>query len=202
MVDLQEGKLAIQLARQAIRTYLQQTSNPPLSLSHNFTTKSGVFVTLHTHPQNNLRGCIGIPYPIMSLKKAIQEAAVSVTHDPRFHPLKKEELQNITIEITILTPPILISVNNTQEYTKAIEIGRDGLIIEKGPFKGLLLPQVPIEQKWDVDEYLAHTCMKAGLSPDAWKDDDTKIYNFSGQIFYELSPNGEIEEKKIDGSHH
>lgn len=83
---------------------------------------------------------------------------------------------------------------------KKIKIGKDGLIAEKGYFKGLLLPQVPIEQGWDVEEFLNQTCMKAGLPPDSWIDKDTKIYQFSGQIFTEMSPKGDIKEKKIDGS--
>ena len=81
-----------------------------------------------------------------------------------------------------------------------IKIGRDGLIVEKGYFKGLLLPQVPIEQGWDTEEFLNQTCQKAGLNLDAWIDNDTSIYRFTGQIFHEVSPNGDIEEKRFDGS--
>lgn len=137
----------------------------------------------------------------MPLQQAITEAALSVIQDPRFPPLRREELSNVVIEITVLSQPLLISINSPKDYMKKIEIGKDGLIAEKGYFKGLLLPQVPIEQGWDVEEFLNHTCMKAGLPPDSWIDNDTKIYQFSGQIFTEMSPKGDIEEKKIDGSH-
>ena len=170
------------------------------SLSQNFSQKSGVFVTLHTYPKQQLRGCIGIPYPMMPLENAIMEAAQSATHDPRFPPLKKDEINRVIVEVTILTPPIKILVENPQQYLKEIKIGRDGLIAEQGHYKGLLLPQVPVEQGWNVEEFLTQTCLKAGLLPDAWFDSDTILYRFSGNIFYELSPNGDIREKKIDGS--
>ena len=200
MLRLNEGKLAVNLARNTIENQLQKTKESKPQLTQIFTQKSGVFVTLHTHPQKLLRGCIGIPYPIMPLQQAIIEAALSVIQDPRFPPLTREELTDVVIEITLLSPPTRISINSPQDYMKKIIIGKDGLIAEKGYFKGLLLPQVPIEQGWDVEEFLNQTCMKAGLPPDSWIDRDTKIYQFSGQIFTEMSPKGDIREKKIDGS--
>ena len=136
----------------------------------------------------------------MSLKDAIAEGAQSVTRDPRFPPLVESELDNIIIEVTILTKPELIRADDPTDYALKVEIGRDGLIVEQGFYKGLLLPQVPVEQGWDKEEFLSHTCMKAGLLPDAWFDKSTKISKFSGQIFTELEPHGEIKEKKIDGS--
>jgi len=120
--------------------------------------------------------------------------------DPRFPPLEIDELDRIIIEVTVLTKPEVIKVDDPKDYVEHIKIGRDGLIVEQGFYKGLLLPQVPVEQGWDKEEYLSHTCMKAGLMPDAWFDKSTKIYRFSGQIFTETVPDGEIKEKKIDGS--
>jgi uncharacterized protein (TIGR00296 family) len=136
----------------------------------------------------------------MSLRDAIIEGAKSVTRDPRFPPLAENELDNIIIEVTILTKPELIEVNQPQDYLSNIEIGRDGLIVELGLYKGLLLPQVPIEQGWDKEEFLSHTCMKAGLLMDSWVDKNTKIFKFSGQIFTEIKPRGKIREKNLDGS--
>ena len=153
-------------------------------------------------PGHDLRGCIGIPLPVMPLQEAIIESAQSVTQDPRFLPLKKQELDTIILEVTILTKPELIKVKQPQDYLTNIEIGRDGLIVEQGFSKGLLLPQVPIEQAWDKEEFLANTCMKAGLLPDAWIDKNTKIYKFSGQIFTETKPRGTIKEKCLNGSDH
>jgi len=173
---------------------------PEIELPGVFNEKHGAFVTIHTYPKYELRGCIGVPLSVMSLKEAIVEGATSATRDPRFPPLSPDELDNIVVEVTVLTEPELIRVDKPRDYLSEIEIGRDGLIVEQGFFKGLLLPQVPVEQGWDKEEFLSHTCMKAGLMPDAWFDKNTKIYRFSGQVFTEIKPRGEIKEKKIDGS--
>jgi hypothetical protein len=202
MLTITEGTQAVQFARQAVEEYIKNHKKPSSSLGKSFHEKQGVFVTLHTYPSHDLRGCIGIPLPVMSLQDALIESAQSATQDPRFPPLKKQELDAIILEVTILTKPELIKVKQPQDYLKSIEIGRDGLIVEQGFYKGLLLPQVPIEQAWDKEEYLAHTCIKAGLMPDAWIDKNTKIYKFSGQIFTETKPRGSVKEKRLNGSDH
>jgi uncharacterized protein (TIGR00296 family) len=201
MLNLEEGTKAVQFARQVIQDYVQQTKNSIPALGSSFQEKQGVFVTLHTYPDHELRGCIGIPLPVMSLQSAILEAAQSVTQDPRFPSLQKEELDAILVEITILTKPQLIKVKEPKDYPTHIDIGRDGLIVEHGFYKGLLLPQVPVEQAWEKEEYLSHTCMKAGLPPDAWFDKSTKISKFQGQIFTEKKPRGLIQETYLDGFH-
>lgn len=199
MLDLEEGKKAVRFAREIIENYVRKKEIKLKDLGEKFSEKKGAFVTIHTYPEHDLRGCIGIPLPIMPLKNSIYEAAVSATRDPRFPPLSEEELDRIVVEVTILTKPEIIKVNNPSEYPSKIKIGRDGLIVEQGFYKGLLLPQVPVEEKWDEEEFLSHTCMKAGLMPDAWLEKETRIYRFSGQIFTELTPRGEIEEKKLNG---
>lgn len=201
MLSLNEGIKAVQLARDTITQYVQNKKVPFSVLSGIFKEKQGVFVTLHTYPENNLRGCIGVPLPIMDLKTAIIESAKSATRDPRFPPLEKNEIKKVIIEVTVLTTPELIKVNEPKEYLSQIEIGKDGLIVEQGFNKGLLLPQVPVEQGWNKEEFLTHTCLKACLLPDAWFDKTTKISKFSGQIFSEIKPNGQIKEKKLDGSY-
>ena len=198
MLTIKDGEKAVKLAREIVERYTRKEELPKLEKYRGvFDEKRGVFVTINTYPTHNLRGCIGIPEPIMPLKNAIREAAVSATHDPRFPPLKENELDNIVIEVTILTKPQLVKVNKPQEYLEKIKIGRDGLIAEQGFYKGLLLPQVPVEQGWDVEEFLSHTCWKAGLPFDAWFDENTKIYKFEGQIFTEVKPKNGIVEKKI-----
>ena len=117
-----------------------------------------------------------------------------------FPILKKDELDYIIVEVTILTPPVEIKIEKPEDYLSNIEIGRDGLIVEQGFYKGLLLPQVPVEQGWDKEGFISHTCMKAGLLPDAWFDKNTRIFKFSGQVFTEIKPRGEIKEKKLNGS--
>ncbi|HDO19878.1 MAG TPA: TIGR00296 family protein [Thermoplasmatales archaeon] len=197
MLTIEEGREAVKFAREVVDNYVKGKTYKK-KLEGKFKEKAGAFVTLLTFPKRELRGCIGIPEPVYELGHIIEEVAKSATHDPRFPPLSEEELPNIIVEVTILTPPELIKVGNPKEYLDSITIGRDGLIVEKGFYRGLLLPQVPVEYNWDVEEFLCHTCMKAGLPPDAWIDRETKIYRFSGQIFAEKEPYGEVEERRID----
>ncbi len=95
------------------------------------------------------------------------------------------ELDNIEVEVSVLTKPELIIVDKPTEYPSKIRVGEDGLIVELGYYRGLLLPQVPLEWKWDVNDFLANTCMKAGLSSDCWLKPTIKIYKFKSQIFCE-----------------
>jgi hypothetical protein len=197
MLSKEEGKQAVTLARNIVESTVKKESTESYTLPNVFNKKHGSFVTLHTASNHLLRGCIGIPESIMSLQKAITEAAISVTHDPRFPPLSSDELSTIIIEVSILSPPEQIQVTQPKEYLNQIEIGRDGLIVEQGFHKGLLLPQVPVEQDWDKETFLSQTCLKAGLLPDAWFDKQTKIFTFTGQIFSEEKPYGVIREKKL-----
>ncbi|KYC54048.1 MAG: hypothetical protein AMQ74_00193 [Candidatus Methanofastidiosum methylothiophilum] len=197
MYDLDEGKKLVLFARKNIENYLQYRKNIEIQeVPKSFRDKCGVFVTLHTYPLNNLRGCIGYPEPIMPLIDALLDASVSsATRDPRFPRVRLEEMKNITIEITVLTPPELIKVENPAQYPSKIEIGKDGLIIELGFRKGLLLPQVAVEENWNEEDFLCYTCRKAGLPLDCWLDNRAMIYKFQGQIFSETKPEGEIIEK-------
>ena len=198
MLNFDEGKTATLFARDVIESHLLKTkqNNPTLSIV--FQEKRGVFVTIHSYPDHELRGCIGIPYPVMSLKSAIIEAASSVIRDPRFLPLTEKELNHILVEITILTKPQPLKVMKPELYPQHINIGKDGLIINHRGRSGLLLPQVPVEQGWNAEDFLTHICLKAGLPPDAWFEEDADIQTFSGQIFTEILPNGAIEEKTLD----
>jgi AmmeMemoRadiSam system protein A len=140
--------------------------------------KTGLFVTLRKSHQ--LRGCIGYVEGIKPLQKAVAEMSVAAAfEDPRFPSVNKDEVENIEIEISVLSP--LETISDTTQ----IEIGKHGLIIEQGLMRGLLLPQVAIEYDWDVLTFLEQTCQKAGLSADAWKDESTKIQIFSAEIFSE-----------------
>ena len=210
--SLEDGKFAINLAREAVKTFIE-TGNKitvPKKVPEQFKEKCGVFVTLRTlkkefgELKKNLRGCIGFPYPSLPLVEAIIDSAISsATRDSRFHPpfgpgpVVPKELTEIIFEVSILTPPELIKVNNPQDYLSKIKIGRDGLIAEKGHFKGLLLPQVPVEWNWTVEQYLEHTCNKAYMPIDSWKKKETKIYAFQAIIFEEVKPLGEIKRKEI-----
>ena len=127
----------------------------------------------------------------------IESAKSSAVSDPRFPIVVIDELNEIIIEVTILTPPKLLQVKDPKEYLKKIKIGRDGLIVKSGGRSGLLLPQVPIDWNWTVEEFLEHTCGKAWLPENCWKDLNTEIYSFSGIIYQEVEPNGEVVLKEI-----
>lgn len=193
MLSKSEGKRLVELARQTVEDYLKKGEFRIKETE--FKEKRGVFVSIHTHPDHELRGCIGYSHPIFPLGEATQKAAISAAFkDTRFPSLSIDELDRVIFEVSILTKPELIEVENPKEYLDKIEIGKDGLMMEYGFHKGLLLPQVPLnfEPKWDVETFLQHTCMKSNLSRDSWLDERVKIYKFQCQIFKEKKPNGEI----------
>ena len=194
-MKLEEGEKLVRYARRVIENHVNGRDTEEME---NFDEKRGVFVTLHTYPDKMLRGCIGIPEPVMPLNKAIKEAAISACHVPRFPPLGREETDSVVVEVTVLTPPQLLKCK-PDEYMECIEIGKDGLIVERGYYRGLLLPQVPVEYGWDVETFLQHTCMKAGLPADAWKDEKTRLYKFQGEIFAEEEPKGRVMRVETDG---
>ncbi|MBN1409114.1 MAG: AmmeMemoRadiSam system protein A [Calditrichaceae bacterium] len=175
----QEKQFLLQLARDTIITFLTSGNKKREKyFSDNLKTPTGVFVTLHE--AGDLRGCIGYVEGVKPLQDAVIDNAVSAAFsDPRFMPVGTDEVEQLDIEISVLTP--LELVQNTEE----IEVGKDGLLMKRGYNQGLLLPQVASEQQWDRETFLQHTCMKAGLPIDAWQDDETEIYKFSAIIFGE-----------------
>ncbi len=195
MVTEEEGKTAVKTARHAVESSVKKSKFKMSDLPESFEKEMGVFVTINKYPSGDLRGCIGYPEPYFKLKKALVQAAVSATEDPRFLPLAKEELDEITIEVTILTPPEKIDFEDPSELPKKISCGEDGLIISRGPYKGLLLPQVPVKHEWDEEEFLSHTCMKAGLNGRAWKEGGCTVERFRGEIYAETEPSGKIVRK-------
>ncbi len=198
MLTKSEGEMAVRLARRAIQECLDNRKKiRPDNLPPVFREKRGVFVTLNKRSETEeLRGCIGRPYPVMPLGEAIiASAANAALEDPRFDPVKKEELNDIVIEVTVLTVPKLIKAKSG-DIPENIVVGRDGLIVATDRSQGLLLPQVAVEHGFDAVEFLSQTCMKAGLMPDAWLT-GAKVYSFEGQIFEELEPGGEIREKLL-----
>ncbi len=202
-ITLEEGKLLVKLARTAVEEYLKKHRRirVPEGMPEKLMQPCGVFVTINKieNGQKDLRGCIGYPYPTNPLAEAVIDSAISsATSDPRFYPLSLDELDNVVFEVSVLTPPQLIEVEKPIDYPSKIKIGQDGLIIEKGFYKGLLLPQVPVEWGWDEEEFLCQCCIKAGLPPDCWLMKGTRVYKFQAIIFEEESPGGEIKRKSIE----
>ena len=140
--------------------------------------RSGCFVTIKQNGE--LRGCIGNFQSELPLFREVAEiAAASASKDPRFYPIREEDLDNFNLEISVLSP--LHKIDKVEE----IEVGKHGIYLEKGFYRGVLLPQVATEHGWDRETFLKQTCLKAGLPTDAWKSEDTEIYIFSAVVFGE-----------------
>jgi uncharacterized protein (TIGR00296 family) len=197
-LSLEEGTFLVELARKAVGHYLKTRKciDVPENLSEKLLQSCGVFVTINSMSdgEKELRGCIGFPYPTLPLARAVIDSAINAaTQDPRFPPLSSAELEKVVFEVSVLTPPRLIETKNPKEYCAEIKVGEDGLIVERGMYKGLLLPQVPVEWGWDAQEFLCQCCNKAGLLADYWLRQGTKIYKFQCIIARETKPMGPIE---------
>jgi AmmeMemoRadiSam system protein A len=177
-LEKDEQEFLLRLARGTLEQYLKTGKRPKARVENKkFLEKRGAFVTLKV--EGHLRGCIGYPLPVKSLYETIIDMAIAAaTQDYRFSPLTAEELPRTNIEISVLTLPEPI------KDTKEIEVGRHGIIVSKGPHKGLLLPQVPLEYDWDLETYLRHGCLKAGLDEEEWKR-GVDIEVFKAQVFSE-----------------
>lgn len=190
-----EQALLLRIARDSLECYARNGARihvEDYALTPALQEKCGAFVTLRKHGE--LRGCIGYTRSIESIAQAVADNAVNAGfRDPRFEPVTTAELADIDIEISALLPgeeegSPFIRVQDTSE----IQIGRDGLYLEHAGTHGagLLLPQVPVEQGWDLDAYLAGICMKAGAPEDAWRNPDSCLYRFRAQVFGEQDKEG------------
>jgi uncharacterized protein (TIGR00296 family) len=202
-ISNEDGEQLVRLARKAVEKYLNESVILNLDdINHRFSQKAGVFVTLNylnRNKEEHLRGCIGSPLPEKKLYQSVIEAAIAAaTQDPRFPPVIKDELANIIFEVSVLTTPEEIRVQSPRDPSRYIRIGRDGLILRWKYGSGLLLPQVPVELKWDIDEYLANVCYKAGAPPDVWLLPESKLYRFEATVYKECDPNGRVVKVNLD----
>ena len=184
MISDKAGEYLVNLSKDTIKHFLDtgkimvKPTDYPIELDEEL----GVFVTLNK--KSNLRGCIGYAEPIKPAINATMEVALAAAfNDPRFNEVSENEFDDLEFEVTVLTKPEVIEVAHYKQYFDEIEIGRDGLIIQKGYARGLLLPQVAVENAFTIEDFLEHTCMKAGISADSWMDESCDVYKFQGQIF-------------------
>lgn len=183
LLSQEDGIQGLKLARDVVWAVVMNEKIVLSPLPPVFSEDRGVFVTLKRNGE--LRGCIGLPLPVMPLKDAIIEAATSASRDdPRFPPVGPGEIPSLHIEVTILSPPEEIT-GSPIERQNAVIVGRHGLIIRGRGRSGLLLPQVASEYRWDSVEFLDQTCRKAGLPPGCWRDETISVLRFEGQIFSE-----------------
>lgn len=175
----QEQMYLLDFARKSIEAKIRGENPPSFDAEFPRLQESrGAFVTINKN--GNLRGCIGLTQGIKPLYQTVQDVAEAAAfQDPRFQPLTEEELPDITIEISVLSPMRKIS------NVKKIKVGRHGLLIKLGNAQGLLLPQVASHNSWSSQTFLEHTCIKAGLPKDAWKNPEAEIMIFEAQVFGE-----------------
>ncbi len=173
-----EQKLLLEIARESITGFITDGQTPPrVVATKKLLAPQGCFVTIRNN--GDLRGCIGIFVAERPLFQMIQDMAVSAaTRDPRFYPMKKADLDSFKVEISVLSP--LKKIERTEE----IKVGMHGLYLEKRAMRGVLLPQVAVENRWDRETFLSQTCLKAGLRHDEWRE-GTDIYTFKAQVFGE-----------------
>lgn len=178
MLSRNERISLLEIARQSVLAELEGNDYKPDASSPTLNEKRGVFVTLHK--KGDLRGCIGYITGVKPLYQAVHEMAKEAAfHDPRFVPVGRGELSEIDFEISVMTPLKKI------EHIDEIQTGKHGLFMKRGMNSGLLLPQVAVEYGYDRDSFLMQTCLKSGMEPSCYRDEDTDIYIFSADIFSE-----------------
>lgn len=192
--SIEDGRRLVAAARGAIASYLRDGTAGGQAPGPKTKERYGVFVTIERYPDRELRGCIGYLYGFLEVGRALAEAAVSAAFsDPRFPELTEQELDNITIEVSLLSKPESLG-NTAKERLASLTIGRDGLIIGRDRNSGLLLPNVATEQGFTKEEFLKAVCDKAGLPEDSWKRGDAIVQRFETQIFREEKPDGKVLE--------
>lgn len=195
-LSLEQGASLVRLARKSISyTLASGVGLTELCEDRQLLELRGAFVTLLSFTKRELLGCIGLPFPVKPLWYAVSEMAVEAAlHDPRFEPLKRQELESVLVEVSVLSEPEEI-LGDKREIPKKIGIGSDGLIVQRESRSGLLLPQVALEQNWNAKQFLENCCLKAGLMENMWLSKETKVLKFRAQVFSETRPNGSVEEK-------
>ena len=170
----EERAQLLRLAHESILSALENREIPPDPPTPHFAERRGAFTSLYVH--GRFRGCVGYVLPVSSVYRAVADTArAAAFQDIRFHPVTISEARDLRIELSILSPPQPIKAEE-------IEIGQHGLLISMQGYRGLLLPQVPVEHHWDRETFLEQTCRKAGLPGDAWKK-EANIEAFTAEVF-------------------
>ena len=188
-MSIEDKRYLLQLARSVILNHLGEKTprSLPERSSPVFMERRGCFVTLNANGQ--LRGCIGIIEPIKSLLAGVKENAIHAGfNDPRFSPVTLQEIEHITIEISILTKPVPLSYQNPDDLKKQLKPGVHGVILSQGYYRATFLPQV-WEQLPRTEDFLEHLCRKAGMGKTCWKDMETTVKVYEVSVFAEKDMN-------------
>jgi len=195
VLSLESAKDLIILGRTALADTLrggEVQPRPPVKERYGF--RRGVFTTLLVYPEGKLRGCVGFPLPDLPLWEAVIRSAVGAAfRDPRFPPLKAEELDRVVLELSLLSEPEELK----EDPLSSIRVGVHGILLEVAGKRSLLLPQVAVRYGWDAGEFLDQLCLKAGLLRKGWREKDVKIYRFRAEVFREVEPWGKIEKVEL-----
>ncbi|HEV8361604.1 MAG TPA: AmmeMemoRadiSam system protein A [Candidatus Thermoplasmatota archaeon] len=194
MLPVDVGTAAVRHARahaeaEARRSPVGRSPPPP----HGLRERRGAFVTLLC--DSELRGCVGYIEPDEPLHAVLARAARGAARDPRFAPLRPSELDALRVEVSVLTPPVALRAPDPELLPELVRVGDHGLIVEAGRRRGLLLPQVAVEQGFTAAQFLGATCAKAGLDPDAWRRDGLRWLAFEAEVWEELAPRGPVDRR-------
>ncbi|MEB3860863.1 MAG: TIGR00296 family protein [Desulfurococcales archaeon] len=197
-LDDKHGSFLVRLARSSVEHFMEKGAppQPPDNLDEVLTRPGAAFVTIEKEGvrrgEKELRGCIGTISPVHPLAETVIRVAIDAAfRDPRFPPLTRSELDEVVFEVSVLSR--LKPLGRTpKERISGIKIGRDGLVVVRGPYQGLLLPQVPLDYGWNELDFLGYACIKAGLPANCWLDEDTLIYRFTVASWREEKPRGRV----------
>lgn len=200
LLSLDEGTLLVRIARKAVEKYLVsgEIIEPPV-VSGALQAKGMTFTTIRKifEGEHRLRGCIGYLSPVEPLvKNVITTALAAALEDPRFEPLTADELDEVVFEVSVLSVPRDME-SAGRDRVREVVIGRDGLVAEYRIYKGVLLPEVPVEYCWDEETFLSETCLKAGMAPDCWLSEKVRVKKFTARVFRETSPRGPVIEMDL-----
>ena len=201
MLSIEAGSIVVKTARRAIEYHLSgRRLGLPSEPSRGLDGRHGVFVSLVDWMNGGgLRGCIGSLVGVRPLLEHVIMAAVeAASKDVRFRPVGLGELDKLVVEVTVLSSLEKVEVEKPLELRERIRVGRDGLMVDSSGSRGLLLPQVAVEEGFDSEEFLSQCCLKAGLPPDAWLTSDVEVSRFRGQVFAEERPKGRVYERILD----
>lgn len=193
-----QGEQLVRIARRSVEYYMDEGKlmPAPSSVDEVLRRPGAAFVTIekegHRRGEKELRGCIGTISPVHPLVETVIRVSVDATfRDPRFPPLTKRELGEVVFEVSVLSRLKPLG-RSPGERLSGVKVGRDGLVIVRGPYQGLLLPQVPIDYGWSELDFLGYACIKAGLPANCWLDEDTLVYRFTVASWREAEPGGRV----------
>ncbi len=197
----EHGVFLVRIARRSVEYSFKGEEIKPSPVPGILERPGAAFVTIeeyHGRDKRVLRGCIGFIRPVKPLYQVVLEVAKEAAfNDPRFPPLRREELDRVTFEVSVLSE-MEPAPRDFRMRRRFIKIGRDGLMVSYGLYSGLLLPQVPVEYGWTEEEFLSETCIKAGLEWDCWMNPDVDVYRFRSRVWREVEPNGDVEERDLN----